>query len=91
MSRPSKAQLKERKRQERTERRALRAVTYDPDSPDHGWIVCDACGFVQPHGVSETCLRGRVLSGPGEKGRHIDLTCDSIYSHTVESFEEEAA
>lgn len=91
MARPSKAQLKARKQAARNERRAARGVLYDPAGPDHGWIVCDTCGFVQPHGLSDTCLRGRVLSGPGDKGRTVDLTCDSIYCHTVESFKEEEA
>lgn len=86
MARPSKAQLKARKQAARAERRAQRGVLYDPTAPDHGWIVCDACGFVQPHGLSETCLRGRVLSTPGTD----DLRCDSIYATTVESWREAA-
>lgn len=89
MARPSKAQLKERKRQQRLERKAERAVTYDPADPQ--WVVCDKCGFVQPMNKDGGCQRGKVLSGPGEKGRFIDLTCDSIYAHTLESYQEEAA
>lgn len=86
MARPSKAQLKARRAAARAERRLTRAVTYDPTDENHGWVVCDACGFVQPHGISETCLRGRVLGTPENP-----LQCDSIYCHTVESFKEEAA
>ncbi len=82
MARPTKAQLKQRKQAARAERRAVRAVTYDPDAPDHGWVVCDKCGFHQPTGY-ESCVRGRVL-GP-------TLECDSVYAHTAESYLEEAA